>query len=141
MVKPVAFLALFAVPALGQWRGRPTRRPITVPPAAPTSTVVVINPSIQSLYGQCGGQTWDGPKACTAGAYCKNDGNPWYSQCVLPEAQDDGSDNPRTTIVTRTLTTVFTIVGPTPTRVSTYITFLTPKPTTTFSLTPDDPYN
>ncbi|KAK0708893.1 hypothetical protein B0T21DRAFT_396898 [Apiosordaria backusii] len=96
----------------------------------------------QSLYGQCGGQNWTGPTACPTGTYCKNDGNIWYSQCVANEpVQSPG--NPAVT--TRTITTVISVVGPTPTVVSTRITFLTPRPSlttpsvVTITLVPDDP--
>ncbi|KAK4151126.1 hypothetical protein C8A00DRAFT_17425 [Chaetomidium leptoderma] len=105
----------------------------------PTTTIQAPS-SVQSLYGQCGGQTYTGPTRCPPGAYCKNDGNIWYEQCVAIE-QDGNSGQPSATI--RTLTTVFS-VGPTV--VSTYITYLSPKPTKTASasivtitLVPDDP--
>jgi hypothetical protein len=113
--------------------------------------------------GLGGGQNWTGPTQCPPGAYCKNDGkwdlasfcppvalalqqqklirlslSIWYSQCVAIE--QDGSQ-PSATI--RTLNTVFS-AGPTV--VSTRITYLTPRPTTTTSvsvvtitLVPDDP--
>jgi hypothetical protein len=61
----------------------------------------------------------------------------WYSQCVAVE--EDGGQ-PSATI--RTMTTIIT-AGPTV--VSTYITYLTPKPTTTtptvvtITLRPDEP--
>ncbi|KAK4200912.1 hypothetical protein QBC40DRAFT_296154 [Triangularia verruculosa] len=118
-------------------RGRPTTF-FTVPsPSSPPRPGAT-----QSLYGQCGGQNWTGATACPTGAYCKNDGNIWYSQCVANEpAQSPG--NPAVT--TKTITTVISVVGPTPTVVSTRITFLTPRPTSTtpsvvtVTLVPDDP--
>lgn len=64
----------------------------------------------------------------------------WYSQCVAIE--EGSSGQPSATI--RTLTTVFS-VGPTV--VSTFITYLSPKPSTTtpsvvtLTLTPDEPCN
>ncbi|KAK3934756.1 hypothetical protein QBC46DRAFT_413631 [Diplogelasinospora grovesii] len=102
-----------------------------------------VGATTQSLYGQCGGQTWAGPVACPTGAYCKNDGNPWYSQCVAIDSGD--SPLPGASVIqTRTLTTIFSVGGLNPTTVSTRITYLTPKPTTTVSITtitlvPDEP--
>ena len=55
----------------------------------------------QSLYGRCGGLDWDGPTACPTNAKCYNDGNPWYSQCVLkndPDKPGAGSPAPIPTI-------------------------------------------
>ena len=72
----------------------------------------------------------------------------WYSQCVSVESGENPplSSGPGVTI--RTLTTIFSVGGPTPTVVSTQITYLTPKPTTTTSasvvtitLVPDGPCN
>jgi len=36
--------------------------------------------SCAGLYGQCGGQGWNGPTCCSQGT-CKYS-NPWYSQCL-----------------------------------------------------------
>lgn len=35
----------------------------------------------QPLYGQCGGQNWNGATVCVEGATCSSM-NPWYHQCV-----------------------------------------------------------
>ncbi|RJE20079.1 hypothetical protein PHISCL_07574 [Aspergillus sclerotialis] len=35
----------------------------------------------QSIWGQCGGQNWSGPKECAAGSTCSTL-NPYYAQCV-----------------------------------------------------------
>lgn len=35
----------------------------------------------QSVYGQCGGVNWTGPKSCANGASCSSM-NPYYSQCT-----------------------------------------------------------
>ncbi|KAK3904138.1 hypothetical protein C8A05DRAFT_13957 [Staphylotrichum tortipilum] len=119
-----------------------TQRPVPTPTPTPTPTPspVVTSPNaVQTLYGQCGGQTWTGPTRCPAGSYCKNDGNIWYSQCVAIESAGGSAS-----ATIRTLTTVFS-VGPTV--VSTLITYLSPKPTTTtpsvvtITLTPDEPCN
>ncbi|KAJ5469239.1 Endoglucanase-4 [Penicillium diatomitis] len=37
--------------------------------------------STQTVYGQCGGLSWNGPTACAAKATCASY-NPYYSQCV-----------------------------------------------------------
>ncbi|KAK3984654.1 hypothetical protein QBC44DRAFT_252395 [Cladorrhinum sp. PSN332] len=136
---------------MAQWPGRPTGRwPTQQPPApAPTSATAVSPPrpgATQSLYGQCGGQNWTGATACPTGAYCKNDGNIWYSQCVSNEPAGNNPNPSGPGVTIRTLTTVFSVGGPTPTVVSTRITFLTPRPSTTtapsvvtVTLVPDDP--
>ena len=36
---------------------------------------------VQSAYGQCGGVTWNGPKACADGSQCSSM-NPYYHQCA-----------------------------------------------------------
>lgn len=46
----------------------------------------------------------------------------WYFQCVPIE----DTNNPN--IVTQTITTIFSIVGPLPTAVTTYITYITAVP-------------
>ncbi|KAK4185588.1 hypothetical protein QBC35DRAFT_556112 [Podospora australis] len=135
MLKSILLSCLLSGTALAQRGGPPTQRP-------PSAT--------QSLYGQCGGQTYTGPTACPTGAYCKFDGNIWYSQCVAieqPVGNNPSPSGPGATI--RTLTTVFSVGGPTPTVVSTRITFLTPRPSpsstkpsvVTITLVPDDPCN
>ncbi|KAK4167876.1 hypothetical protein QBC43DRAFT_194192, partial [Cladorrhinum sp. PSN259] len=97
----------------------------------------------QSMWGRCGGQDWTGPFACPTGAYCRFDGNIWYSQCV-PNDMEGGVD-PGPGITIRTLTTVFSVGGPSPTVVTTKVTYITAKPTTTaqgvvtVTLVPDDP--
>ncbi|KAH6641913.1 hypothetical protein F5144DRAFT_545898 [Chaetomium tenue] len=130
MLKSYLLSCLLLEPAAAQWF---TRRPTPTP----TPTRVAPPSATQSLYGQCGGQTYTGPTICPPGAYCKFDGNIWYEQCVAIET--DGGGQPST----RTSTTVVT-VGPTV--VTTFITYLTPKPTTTRSaqvvtitVVPDDP--
>jgi len=45
-------------------------------PATTSSATTNCSP----LYGQCGGQTWNGPTCCTQGT-CKV-ANEWYSQCL-----------------------------------------------------------
>ncbi|EAQ85596.1 predicted protein [Chaetomium globosum CBS 148.51] len=121
MLKSYLLSCLLLEAATAQWF---TRRP------TPTPTRVAPPSATQSLYGQ-----W--PTICPPGAYCKFDGNIWYEQCVAIET--DGGGQPST----RTATTVVT-VGPTV--VTTFITYLTPKPTTTrpaqvvtITVVPDDP--
>ena len=71
----------------------------------------------------------------------------WYSQCVANEAPGGNPSASGPGVTIRTLTTVFSVGGPTPTVVSTKITYLSPRPTTTtqkpsvvtVTLVPDDP--
>lgn len=50
---------------------------LTVLTLSSTSAVLAAVP----VYGQCGGSTYTGDKACATGTQCK-EFNPWYSQCV-----------------------------------------------------------
>ncbi|KAK0721171.1 hypothetical protein B0H67DRAFT_682922 [Lasiosphaeris hirsuta] len=143
MVNPVLLVSLLAGTVSAQWRGRPTttQRP-------PASSTAVGPPSgTQALYGQCGGQQWAGPTNCPNGAYCRQEAtNVWYAQCVAiagatPVNSGGGA------VETRVLTTIFSVGGPSPTLVSTFITYVTPRssrPATTatvvtVTLTPDEP--
>jgi cellobiose dehydrogenase (acceptor) len=57
--------------------------PVETEPATPTNA-----PSTQvPKYGQCGGETYEGPTECADGWKC-TEMNPWYSQCV--NAQGNG---------------------------------------------------
>ncbi|KAK4552833.1 hypothetical protein LTR86_010167 [Recurvomyces mirabilis] len=51
----------------------PTSVASSTPSSAPTG-------ACSALYGQCGGQGWNGPTCCSSGS-CKV-GNPYYSQCL-----------------------------------------------------------
>ncbi|KLU90274.1 hypothetical protein MAPG_09238 [Magnaporthiopsis poae ATCC 64411] len=98
----------------------------------------------QSMWGQCGGRTYAGARACPTGAYCRFDGNEWYQQCV-PNDYPNHNDSPGKQpggpgIITRTITTVITLDNPRPTRVTTYITWLEPKPAPPVTLVPDQPW-
>jgi hypothetical protein len=62
---------------------------ITAPPTSSTTTRSSTTTSVTtssgtgqcaSLYGQCGGSTFTGPKCCSQGT-CKFS-NDWYSQCL-----------------------------------------------------------
>ncbi|KAG7134880.1 Polysaccharide monooxygenase Cel61a like protein [Verticillium longisporum] len=95
----VTATATGTVTPAGQSGPAPTVAPPTVPPpvtttaAAPTTlrTTTVVAPPPQTtqpsngatapVWGQCGGQGWTGPTACTAGNRC-NVQNAFYSQCV-----------------------------------------------------------
>jgi len=59
----------------------PTTPPYT-PPYTPTTTSSAPGPT-QTLYGQCGGNTWTGPTVCASGSICKSFSQ-FYSQCVPP---------------------------------------------------------
>ena len=71
--------------------------------SATLSTTAAPKLSLQALWGQCGGQNWNGPTACEAGAVCSSM-NPFYFQCLA---------------------------GPTPTTTSTSTTATTPGPVPT----------
>ncbi|RJE19257.1 endo-glucanase [Aspergillus sclerotialis] len=53
----------------------------TKPPATTPTTTTPSNTAVQSLYGQCGGNSWSGPTACAAEATCTSY-NDYYYQCV-----------------------------------------------------------
>ncbi|KAK1749739.1 hypothetical protein QBC47DRAFT_365801 [Echria macrotheca] len=52
----------------------------------------------QAIYGQCGGQGWNGPTSCQAGTECKYQ-NDYYSQCLSENdhpdwlGEEDGGDD------------------------------------------------
>ncbi|KAK3365477.1 hypothetical protein B0T24DRAFT_635933 [Lasiosphaeria ovina] len=150
MVQLLLLLPLLAASAEAQrWttRWRPSPNPTTSQRQA-SPTLDQPQSATQSLYGQCGGQTWKGPTSCPVGAYCKNNpDNVWYSQCVASDGSSPAVPSDPGVII-RTLTTVFSVGGPTPTVISTRITYLTPKPSSTkttsasvvtLTLVPDDP--
>ncbi|CZT48816.1 related to Endo-beta-1,4-glucanase D [Rhynchosporium secalis] len=68
---------------------KPTKTPCTG--KTPTTMATVATPAVSgtsaasgatvALYGQCGGQNYQGPTTCASGSTCTNY-NPWYSQCV-----------------------------------------------------------
>ncbi|GAQ05167.1 probable 1,4-beta-D-glucan cellobiohydrolase C [Aspergillus lentulus] len=63
----------------------------------------------QTVWGQCGGQSWSGPTNCVAGAACSTL-NPYYAQCI------PGATATTTTLSTTTTTkttTKPTTTGPT----------------------------
>ncbi|KAK0610812.1 hypothetical protein B0T14DRAFT_500029 [Immersiella caudata] len=75
----------------------------------------------QSLWGQCGGNNWTGPKTCVSGAYC-SELNPWYYQCLpgtaTTTAAQTTAQSPTTTLITTTArpsTTSTSASGPSPT--------------------------
>ncbi|KAJ3317413.1 hypothetical protein HDV06_001656 [Boothiomyces sp. JEL0866] len=50
----------------------------------------VVLADCSALYGQCGGQNWNGPTCCQAGSVCKYSSD-WYSQCLPdPSLQNSG---------------------------------------------------
>ncbi|KAL2269264.1 hypothetical protein VTJ83DRAFT_4110 [Remersonia thermophila] len=145
MFKPLFFACCLLGTATAQvWPPPPPWWPPQEPPAPTTtsstrtSTTQVLPPgATQSLWGQCGGLNYEGPRRCPIGAYCKNDGNMWYEQCVPIET---GTAPPATTRTT-------TVVTSGPVVITTYITYLTPTTTTppprtsivTVTLRPDEP--
>ena len=83
-------------PVTGSGSGGDDSTP-TSPPTTPTATPTITtttkpsvtsvtdttpsNTAVQSLYGQCGGNSWSGPTACAAQATCTSY-NDYYAQCV-----------------------------------------------------------
>ncbi|KAM0286399.1 hypothetical protein ACHAQH_000825 [Verticillium albo-atrum] len=59
--------------------GSPPTTPPTTPPSTPPTTPPPSG-SCAALYGQCGGQGWNGATCCSSGS-CKA-ANQWYSQCL-----------------------------------------------------------
>ncbi|KAL1797582.1 hypothetical protein ACET3X_004188 [Alternaria dauci] len=89
--------------------------------AAPTTMLTAVRPTqtveasgpIKEYY-QCGGQGFKGTAVCAEGLECK-DWNPWYSQCVKPEATQPGpSKGPMPSSVAASKPTA-TAVAPKPT--------------------------
>lgn len=60
----------------------------TVLTISSTSAVLAAVPN----YGQCGGSSYTGDTACSAGSECK-EFNPWYSQCVPGTESNTGDDS------------------------------------------------
>ncbi|KAK3388327.1 glycosyl hydrolases family 11-domain-containing protein [Sordaria brevicollis] len=54
-------------------------------PSNPGTTTQPANPgnggSCSAIWGQCGGQGWNGPTCCQSGSTCRAQ-NQWYSQCI-----------------------------------------------------------
>ncbi|KAK1756682.1 hypothetical protein QBC47DRAFT_400316 [Echria macrotheca] len=148
MVTSLFFLSLLAGTGMvAAQRGRPP--PVTTVPSRTTSYPPG---ATQTLYGQCGGQTYNGPTSCPAGSYCQSSAsNVWYSQCVPISNNNNpgqGQGQGGSSAEIRTLTTLITVDGPYPTVISTQITYLQPRPTrtttspvevVTVTLVPDEP--
>ncbi|KAM0326657.1 hypothetical protein ACHAQA_006526 [Verticillium albo-atrum] len=62
--------------------GQPPTVPPTIPPTVPPTPPTVPPPggNCAPLWGQCGGQGWNGAKCCSQGT-CRAQ-NQWYSQCL-----------------------------------------------------------
>ncbi|ROT43659.1 1,4-beta cellobiohydrolase [Sodiomyces alkalinus F11] len=59
----------------------PTNPPPTNPPPTnPPPTNPPPSGSCSAMWGQCGGQGWNGPTCCSQGTCSEQ--NPWYSQCI-----------------------------------------------------------
>ncbi|ROT38222.1 hypothetical protein SODALDRAFT_296792 [Sodiomyces alkalinus F11] len=54
--------------------------PSNPPPSTPPPPPPPPSSGGAPLYGQCGGEGWDGPRTCAQGT-CREQ-NPWYSQCL-----------------------------------------------------------
>lgn len=68
----------------------------------------------QSLWGQCGGQNWNGAKTCVSGSYCFEQ-NPWYHQCIPgsgPTTAPATTQAPATSVLVPNPTTLSTSVVP-----------------------------
>ncbi|OLN92797.1 putative mannan endo-1,4-beta-mannosidase F [Colletotrichum chlorophyti] len=75
----------------------------------------------QTLWGQCGGQNWDGPKTCVSGAVCQYS-NQWYSQCVPGTASSSSSSSRSSTLATSTRPATSSSVPTSSTRTSSAVT-------------------
>uniref|UniRef100_A0A8H8CF77 (4-O-methyl)-D-glucuronate--lignin esterase n=1 Tax=Psilocybe cubensis TaxID=181762 RepID=A0A8H8CF77_PSICU len=84
----------WSIPALSEGGGgsSSTLGPITsissstsvtsiIDPRTSTTPTTTASPPTQTKYGQCGGQSWNGPSVCVAGSTCTFINN-WYSQCL-----------------------------------------------------------
>ncbi|KAL6903887.1 glycoside hydrolase family 6 protein [Trichoderma evansii] len=71
---------------------------------AACAPVVEERQACSSLYGQCGGQTWNGATCCASGSTCVFS-NPYYSQC-LPGTGGSSSSSPPASSAHSTTTTV-----------------------------------
>ncbi|SPN98421.1 uncharacterized protein DNG_01466 [Cephalotrichum gorgonifer] len=81
---------------------------------------------VQSRWGQCGGDNYDGPTVCPGEFICTVESR-WFAQCV-PE--EDAVQQPVQTTSFQTIVTI-TVTReriPVPTAVTTYITFVTDDP-------------
>ncbi|KAH6903269.1 hypothetical protein BKA70DRAFT_1404253 [Coprinopsis sp. MPI-PUGE-AT-0042] len=58
-----------------------TSRPPTTTSRPPSTTTNVPGQPTQTVWGQCGGNGYTGPKVCASGSTCKVM-NEWYHQCV-----------------------------------------------------------
>ena len=67
----------------GTGTGNTTTAPTTItsPPSTTTTTSSVNGGSVQTHWGQCGGNGWSGPTSCQPPYACSSQ-NPWYSQCL-----------------------------------------------------------
>merc|ERR1719217_176654 len=59
----------------------PTTATTTTTTMMTTTTTAATSNSCSGVWGQCGGQNWQGPTCCVSGNECKVQ-NVWYSQCL-----------------------------------------------------------
>jgi cellulase len=116
------------------------------PSVVPTTMVTAVRPTetaeasgpIKEYY-QCGGQGFTSTAKCADGLVCK-EWNPWYSQCVEPEASQPGpSKGPMPTAAAAESTSYFPIASaprPTATYVAVEPSAEAPKSTTTAAAKP-----
>jgi len=66
----------------GTTTANPPASSTTSPTTQPTTTSQPpTGGTCAAIYGQCGGQGWNGSTCCQSGSTCKFS-NPWYSQCL-----------------------------------------------------------
>ncbi|KAL2211427.1 hypothetical protein CC79DRAFT_1328792 [Sarocladium strictum] len=75
------------IPGAQQQNSKPTTSKASPTTTKKTSTVQQPKPTsgnsgqLAPVWGQCGGKSWTGPKACQAGLRCDRQSE-WYSQCM-----------------------------------------------------------
>ncbi|KAG8976402.1 hypothetical protein FRC05_003645 [Tulasnella sp. 425] len=75
-------------------------------------TLLAMGINAQSpLWGQCGGQGWNGPTTCVAGSTCVYS-NAWYSQCLPGSSNPSTTTNPSISTTTTPSTSTSTISNP-----------------------------
>lgn len=72
------------VPDLGTTTLPSVDQPDPVEPSIPAGACAL-------LWGQCGGQSWDGPSCCVAGSYC-HEQSQWYHQCQPGDGSEDEAE-------------------------------------------------
>lgn len=96
-------------------------------PSAVLSLVFLAGSALaqQSVYGQCGGIGYTGPKSCVSGSCCYTQ-NDWYAQCTPGAGCGGGGSS--TTLTTMTTRTTVATQTTTTTKATSTTTTATPTP-------------